>query len=161
MDTELQFCKMSKLWGTVSQWCEYMNYWTVHLKMTKKSILFFYQVHFIMIKKEKKFFCLFRAIPVAYGGSQARVQLELLPLAYARATATPDPSFICDLHHSSRQRWILNPLSKARDRSYNLTVPSQIPFHCAMMGTPRGKKFKTELARMWRNSKSHSLLVGM
>ena len=53
---------MSKLGGTVSQWCEYMNYWTVHLKMTKKSILFFYQVHFIMIKKEKKFFCLFRAI---------------------------------------------------------------------------------------------------
>ena len=27
---------------------------------------------------------------------------ELLPLAYTTATATPDPSCICDLHHSSR-----------------------------------------------------------
>ena len=29
----------------------------------------------------------------------------------------PDPSHVCDLHHSSRQRWILNPLSEARDRA--------------------------------------------
>ena len=28
-----------------------------------------------------------------------RVQLELQPLAYARAKATPDPSRICELHH--------------------------------------------------------------
>ena len=39
-----------------------------------------------------------------------------LPLP-ATATATPDPSHIWDLHHSSRQHWILNPLSKARDRT--------------------------------------------
>ena len=31
------------------------------------------------------------------------------------ATDTWDPSCVCDLHHSSRQCWILNPLSKARD----------------------------------------------
>ena len=43
------------------------------------------------------------------------VESELLLLAYATATATPDPSHVCKLHHSSRQRWILNPLSKARD----------------------------------------------
>ena len=29
------------------------------------------------------------------------IKLELLPPAYARATATPDPSTICSLHHSS------------------------------------------------------------
>ena len=29
------------------------------------------------------------------------VQSDLLLPAYARATATPDPSFVCDLHHSS------------------------------------------------------------
>jgi len=29
----------------------------------------------------------------------------------------PDLSCICDLHHSSQQRWILNPLSEARDRT--------------------------------------------
>ena len=31
---------------------------------------------------------------------------------------------------------ILNPLSEARDQTCNLMVPSQIRFHCAMMGTP-------------------------
>ena len=31
---------------------------------------------------------------------------------------------------------ILNPLSEARDRTCNLMVPSRIPFHCAMKGTP-------------------------
>ena len=35
------------------------------------------------------------------------VQLELLLPAYARATAMPDLSRICDLHHSSPQRWSL------------------------------------------------------
>ena len=43
------------------------------------------------------------------------VELELQLLAYTAATATPDPSHICNLHHSSLHRWILNPLSGARD----------------------------------------------
>ena len=37
-----------------------------------------------------------------------------------------DLSHICNFHHSSRQCRILNPLSKARDRTRNLTVPSWI-----------------------------------
>ena len=57
-------------------------------------------------------------------------------MAHATATATPDPSHVCDLHHSSRQRWILNPLSKARGRIWNLMLPSWICFRCATMGTP-------------------------
>ena len=60
------------------------------------------------------------------------VESELKLLAYARAIATPDPS----LHHSSRQRRILNSLSDARGRTCNLMVPSRICFHCATMGTP-------------------------
>ena len=40
---------------------------------------------------------------------------ELKPPAYATAIITPDPSCVCDLHHSSRQCHILNPLSEARD----------------------------------------------
>ena len=43
------------------------------------------------------------------------VELELQLPAYATAIATPDPSCVCDLLHSSRQCWILNTLSKARD----------------------------------------------
>ena len=55
----------------------------------------------------------------------------------ACATATQDPSHICDLHHSSRQRQILNPLREARDQTLNLMVPSQIRFLCATTGTPQ------------------------
>ena len=43
------------------------------------------------------------------------VEWELQLLAYATVSATQDPSRICDLHHSSRQHQILNPLSEARD----------------------------------------------
>ena len=43
------------------------------------------------------------------------VVLELQLLAYTTATATSDPSLICDLYHSSWQCQILNPLSEARD----------------------------------------------
>ena len=54
------------------------------------------------------------------------VQLELLPPACTAARATLDLSRVCDLHHSSRQRRIVNPLSKGRDRTRNLIVPSRI-----------------------------------
>ena len=46
-------------------------------------------------------------------------------LASTTATATQDQSHICDLHHSSQQRQILN-----------LMVPSRIRFRCATTGTP-------------------------
>ena len=45
------------------------------------------------------------------------VESELQLPAYSSATATPDQSPIFDLHHSSRQRRILNPLSEAGDRT--------------------------------------------
>ena len=49
------------------------------------------------------------------------VELELQLPAYTTATAMQDPSIICNLHHSSQQRWVLNPLSEARDWTCNLT----------------------------------------
>jgi len=45
------------------------------------------------------------------------VNLELQLPAYTTATMIPDPSHVYDLHHSSWQRRILNPLSGARDRT--------------------------------------------
>ena len=42
---------------------------------------------------------------------------------------------LCNLHHSSWQLGILNPLSKARDWTLNFMVPSQIHFCCATIGT--------------------------
>ena len=64
------------------------------------------------------------------------VESELQLPAYTRATAMPDPSHVCDPHLSSQQCWILNPLSKARDQTHNLMVPSRICFCCAATGTP-------------------------
>ena len=59
------------------------------------------------------------ATPVAYGRSWARGWIGAAPEAYA--TATLDPSHICDLHRGLQpmsQQWqILNPLNKARDQT--------------------------------------------
>lgn len=45
------------------------------------------------------------------------VTSELQLPVYTSATATWDPSRLCDLRHSSRQCWILNPRTQARDRT--------------------------------------------
>ena len=65
------------------------------------------------------------------------VKSELQLPAYTTATATQDPSQVCNLRHSSLQHQILNPLNKARDQIQNFMVPSQIRFRCATMGTPK------------------------
>ena len=67
------------------------------------------------------------------------VESELQMPAYTTATVTAmqDLSRVCDLHHSSWQCWILNPLSEARYQTHNLMLPSQIHFCCAMTGTPK------------------------
>ena len=56
------------------------------------------------------------------------VESELQLLAYAAATAMWDPGHACNLHHSSWQHRILNPLSEARDRTCFLMDASQIHF---------------------------------
>ena len=60
-------------------------------------------------------FCLFRAAPMVYGGSWARGQIGALLAALRHSQAMPDPSLVCDLHHSSQQCQIHNPPSEARD----------------------------------------------
>ena len=50
------------------------------------------------------------------------VKSELQLQAYTTATAMLDLSRICDLYHSSREHWILDPLSKARDQTHILMV---------------------------------------
>ena len=108
-------CQMLQLWG----WERHDHHPEGSYSVAEDIIFFFLS------------FCLFRAAPVAYGGSQAR------SLIGATDTATRDPSCVFDLHHSSQQCQILNPLSKARDPTRNLMVPSQIRFHSTTMGTPR------------------------
>ena len=69
------------------------------------------------------------------------VEMELQLPAYTTATATQAPSGDCDLHHSSWQCGILNPLSEARDRTCVLMYTSQISFHWATMGTLKYNKY--------------------
>ena len=54
------------------------------------------------------------------------VKSELKLMAYTAATAMPDPSYICDLHHSSGQHQIPNPLSEARDGTLILIDTNQV-----------------------------------
>ena len=73
-------------------------------------------------------FCFFSAAPSAYGSSQARGLMELQLPNYATATATPDPSHICNLHRSLWQLWILNPLSEARDQTCTFMDTSRVRY---------------------------------
>ena len=90
------------------------------------------------------FFILFYFIFAFFSGPHLRhmevprigVPWKIQLPAYATAIATQDPSRICHLHHSSRQRQFLHPLSEARDRTHNLMVPRWIHFCCTITGTP-------------------------
>ena len=57
------------------------------------------------------------------------VKLELQLRAYTTATVMPDLSRLCDLHHSSQQSWILNPLMEARDRIHVLMDTGWVHYH--------------------------------
>ena len=59
---------------------------------------------------------------VARLGTESELQL----LAYITAAATSDPSRVCSLHHSLQQHRIVNPLSKARDRTHVLMDASRV-----------------------------------
>ena len=50
------------------------------------------------------------------------VKLELQLLAYTTATAMKDLSCVCDLHHSSGQCPVLNPLSHNRNSLFLLFI---------------------------------------
>ena len=66
------------------------------------------------------FFSFYWHVEVPRLGVKSELQLP------ACATAAQDPSHICDLHHSSRQCQMLNPLRAARDQSRILMDTSQV-----------------------------------
>ena len=72
---------------------------------------------------------------------------------YTTATATWGPSCVCNLHHSSQQCWIINPLSEARDRTCILIDTSWVlnplchnrDSKCSIVINNRIYKFKFDL----------------
>ena len=87
------------------------------------------------------------------------VKSELQLLVYATATATQDPSCICDVHHSSQQHQIPNQMSEVRDWTWILRDTSWIRFLCTTTGNSfhsplKGEKFisvYSELSNLWYN----------
>ena len=78
-------------------------------------------------------FCLFRASPVAYRGTQTRGPIGAI--ATGPHHSHSDTS-VFSLHCTSWQHRILNPLSGAEDWNCGLKDASQIRFHWARMRTP-------------------------
>ena len=70
------------------------------------------------------------------------VESELQLPAYTTATAARDLSHICDLHHGSRQHWILSPLSKTRDQTCILMDTRQVGNRWATTRTSKLLLFK-------------------
>ena len=105
--------------------CYSLSYWNL-LKLEMALIidsLCLIFLNFILF-----YFCFLGPHPWHMKVPSLGVKLEPQLLAYTTATATWDPSQVCDLHHSSKQRQIPDPLSKARDRTCILMDPSLIHF---------------------------------
>ena len=83
-------------------------------------------------------FCLLRVAPLVYGSSLAKGEIRAaVVLACATATPTQDLSCICNLHQSSQQCQILNPLSEASVWTCVLMDTSWVPYCWALMGTAK------------------------
>ena len=63
-------------------------------------------------------------------------------------TATRDPSHVCNLHPSSQQHWILNPLSEARDQTHIFMDTSQVRYRWATAGSPDLTIFRHQAIRV-------------
>ena len=82
------------------------------------------------------FLLLFRATPMAYGGSQARGLNRASAASLCHRCSNTRSKLKLRPTPSSQQCQILNPLSKTKDQTHNLMVLSRIHFCCAMTEAP-------------------------
>ena len=75
----------------------------------------------------------------AHGSSQSRGWIGATAAGLHHSHSNAGSAF-CKLHHSSRQHWILNPLSGTRDQNHILVDTSQALFHYSTTGTPKIKR---------------------
>ena len=105
------------------------------------------------------FFFLYRAAPVVYGSSQARVWMGAVAAGLHHSHSNLDPSCICDLHHSSWKHQILNPLGEARDWTQILVDTRQVHYRWATMGTPV-VRFLTHCHHSWNYNRIIFIFTG-
>ena len=81
--------------------------------------------------------CLFRAVPEACGGSQARGQIGAVDtgLRHSHGNLGSKPHH-GDLHHSLRQHWILNPQARPEIEPASSWLLVGFNNHWAMTATP-------------------------
>jgi len=89
------------------------------------------------------FILFFRAKPAAYEGSQARGLIRAV--APSLHHSHNKAGHVCNLHHSSQQSRIPNPLNEARDQTQDLMDTNQIHFHSAHNGNSMTGKFYSAL----------------
>ena len=99
--------------------CNYQNN-NIYCQQSAKYLSILYDTNFFSLPISQFsflsffFFCLFVTAPKAHGSSQARGLIGSTAAGLYPSHSMEDLSHICDLHHSSRQHRILNPLSEVR-----------------------------------------------
>ena len=95
-------------------------------------LLFFlsFKIHFNVF-----YFFAIRVAPKAYESSQARGKIRATSSGLHYSHSNAWWNCICDIHLSSWEHQILNPLRVVRDQTQNLLVPSWIHFCWATLVT--------------------------
>ena len=106
----------------------YMNIYTEYLYMLKNIIVCVYVFVFVFA------FCFLGLHSQHMKVPRLGVKSHLQMLACSTAIAMWDLSHICNLHHSSQQHWIPDPLSEAGDETHILVNTTRISFHCTTTG---------------------------
>ena len=75
------------------------------------------------------FVCVCALLPHSWHMEIPRLGVKSELPAYTIATASLDLSPFCDLHHSSLQLWIFNPIIEARDQTYFFMDPIWVHHH--------------------------------
>ena len=114
---------------------------------------FWIQVYLILeaILLKKIFFVFLGPHPQHMEVPRLGVKSELQLLAYNTATATQNPSHICNLHHSLQPCQISNPLSEARDWIQVITDTSQVCYHEPQQELPKVHSFN-QLTQTFQNN---------
>jgi len=79
--------------------------WSRKCELKQSWVFLFFKIYYLCI-------FLYTATPAAYGSFRTQDGIWAAAEAYTTATATPDPSRVCDAHCSSWQCWILNSPSE-------------------------------------------------